>query len=182
MKSLSVRRAIDGEIVLSMSSKEMHGQTVAELRQKIYIVIKADWADVDLLLTVSDETLEDCVHLETLSEKMDPVEVLLIVKAAPQFDKALPNNEQIPIFKRMLLSSNIEKQQFASVLLRYKLYHELHSLFPLIIDNGVMPRLVQLARDSVDIKVQRESLYALSLISSCSTLYAQALVDYHCER
>ena len=51
MKSLSVRRAIDGEIVLSMSSEEMHGQTVAELRQKNYIVIKADWADVDLLLS-----------------------------------------------------------------------------------------------------------------------------------
>ena len=173
-----MRRAINGEFVLSMSSNEMHGLTVAELRHEIYIVIEADWADVDLVLTVSGETLEDCVQLETLSEKMDPVEVLLIVKAAPQFDKALPNNEQIPILKRMLLSSNIEKQQFASVLLRYKLFHELHSLLPLIIDTGIMPRLVQLARTSVDIKVQRESLYALSLISSGSTLHAQAVVDY----
>ena len=173
-----MRRAINGEFVLSMSSNEMHGLTVAELRHEIYIVIEADWADVDLVLTVSGETLEDCVQLETLSEKMDPVEVFLIVEAAPQFDKALPNNEQIPILKRMLLSSNIEKQQYASVLLRYKLFHELHSLLPLIIDTGIMPRLVQLARTSVDIKVQRESLYALSLISSGSTLHAQAVVDY----
>jgi len=60
MESLSVRRAINGKFVLSMSSNEMHGLTVAELRHEIYIVIEADWADVDLLLTVSDETLEDC--------------------------------------------------------------------------------------------------------------------------
>ena len=174
--SLSVRRAMNGALVLSKSSDDMRGLTVAELRLQIYIAIEADCSDVDLLLTVAGRTLKDTEQLEALSENMEPVEVLLIVQAAPQFDKALPRMEQITILKRMLSSSNIEKQKFSVELLRKML--EEYSPFQEVIDVGILPRLVQLARSSDDLKIQHESLWALTNISSGSPLHTYAVVDY----
>ena len=176
--TVTVLRAINGSSVLGMSSDAISGKTVKDLRRQIYCAIEEDSSDVDLLLTVAGRTLQDIEQLETLAENMKPVEVLLIVQAAPEFDESLPRNEQVTILKRMLSSSKIEKQKFSSELLRKMLSTDDRKLFQMVIEGGLLPRLVQLARGSVDLEVQQDALSALSIISCAPRLCAQQLVDY----
>ena len=178
--SLTVRGAVNGAVLLSMRSDAISGLTVEELCRRIYIAIEADSSDVDLLLSMGGRTLKDTEQVESLRQDMKPVEVLLIVQVAPQFDQTLPRKEQLRILKRMLFSSKNEKQQLSSELLRKMLHTAVHSvdhhsLFPEVIEIGILPRLVQLGRDSRDLVVQLESLSAMSIISSTS--HSQTLVN-----
>ena len=177
-ETLTVKGAINGKSVLGMSSDAVSNKTVKDLRREIYKAIGEDSSDVDLLLTVAGRTLQDIEQLETLAENTKPVEVLLIVQAAPEFDESLPRNEQISILKRMLSSSKIEKQKLSSELLRKMLTTDDRKIFQMVIEGGLLPRLVQLARGSVDLEVQHDALWALSIISCAPRLCAQQFVDY----
>ena len=176
--SVTVRRAMNGTLVLSMSSKDLCDLTVEKLRHQIYGAIEADCSDVDLLLTMDGRTLKDTELLEALSENMEAVEILLIVQAAPKFDYALPRNEQLSILKRKLSSSRTERQKFSLEILKQMLSRGEHSVFEEVIDIGILPRLVQLARDSLDFEIQQDSLSALSIISGGSTFHRNAIVDH----
>ena len=176
--SIRVRRAIKGTLVLSMSNKNLCDLTVEKLRHQIYDAIEADCSDVDLVLTMDGRTLKDTELLKELSGNMEAVEILLIVQAAPKFDYALPRNEQLSILKRMLSSSKTDRQKFSVEVLKQMLSRAEHSVIQEVIDIGILPCLVQLARGSVDFEIQHNSLSALSLISCGSTFHRKTIVDH----
>ena len=176
--SVTVRRAMKGTVVLSMSNESLCDLTFEKLRHQIYDAIEADCSDVDLILTMDDRTLKDTELLEALSENMKAIEILLIVQAAPKFDYALPRNEQLSILKRMLSSSKTERQKFSVEVLKQMFSRAEHEVIQEVIDIGILPCLVQLARDAVDFEIQHNSLSALSIISCSSTFHRNAIVDH----
>ena len=175
--SLVVRRAMNGELVLRMSADDMISKTVEDLRHHIYSVIGADCSDVELMLTVNGRTLKDIDQLEILCENVEPVEVLLIVQEAPQFDIALPRSEQLTILRRLLCSCKIEKQKLSSELLRQMVSTGEHSLFQEIIDIGILPCLVKLARNSDNLQIEHESLSVLSNLSCGMPSHLHAVLN-----
>lgn len=166
-------KALSGKHLISLTEYDAFGLTVRQLQE---IMVKTLSTVDEVKLVFRTRQLEEEELLEEIMRQENPCEITCITQKIPQLDPSIPALEQLDALKALLHSASDENQLTSTTEIRKLLCID-DPPIDQVIGYGLLPRLLDLAKQSSLPAVKLNALWALTNVASGSHEQAKALVD-----
>mmetsp|Transcript_142900 Transcript_142900/g.398124 ORF Transcript_142900/g.398124 Transcript_142900/m.398124 type:complete len:664 (+) Transcript_142900:82-2073(+) len=168
-------RKVTGDEVLVLRHADLLGLTVAKLRAQVGTALGRRTVEINLVALLRQ--LEDAEMLEELLPAEGVLEIMLAVQQLPQFDPDAPAIGQLPALKWLLLSPDQQEQLTATRCFRQMLSIEHAPPIDRIIEQGIVPRLLELCEADDFPQLQFEAAWALTNVASGTQEQTRVVVE-----